>query len=300
MLERANSGGIVRNNWATVRRWFGVLIRPQSVVGLVTLVFFGGAIPGLFLKTSVATISMSASHWLAPSLNAQPGMSPQISDSVQRERSAQQVVPHVSEAVDCNTMKCIALTFDDGPDFQTTPKVLAALEHARVTASFFVVGSRIAGNQSLLERMYHDNDEIGNHSWSHPDMTTLSSSAIQRQVVLTEQAVVAAGVPAPNVFRPPYGAVDASVRANVPLALMLWNEDPQDWAATTPKQIAASVIASAKPGGVVDMHDIYASTAAALPTIITRLKAEHYHFVTVNQLMQLKPGLLGQYYGRLP
>ncbi|HEY1835432.1 MAG TPA: polysaccharide deacetylase family protein [Candidatus Saccharimonadales bacterium] len=200
--------------------------------------------------------------------------------------------------VNCKLQPCIALTFDDGPDMYTTPQVLSILEREHVHASFFIVGSRVAGNQALLRRMFADGDEIGDHSWTHPDFTTLKPAQIRQQIAFTQKAIHAAGVPAPTLFRPPYGAVDQKVISNVPLTFMFWNEDPEDWAADSPKQVEKAVIASAKPGGVVDMHDIYHVTAESLDPIIKKLKAEHYQFVTVSQLLGLQPGQKGEFYGR--
>jgi peptidoglycan-N-acetylglucosamine deacetylase len=200
--------------------------------------------------------------------------------------------------VNCINSPCLALTFDDGPNPITTPAVLRILEQQHVIASFFVVGSRVNGNQSLLQRMYRDGDEIGNHSWSHPDFTQLSARQIRQQIDLTQRAVESAGVPAPTLFRPPYGDINHFVLTNVPLAFMFWNEDPRDWAAGTPLQVEQAVLASVKPGGVVDMHDIYHVTANSLNDIIIKLKSKHYHFVTVSQLLGIKPGQKGEYYGR--
>ena len=197
----------------------------------------------------------------------------------------------------CHQVSCIALTFDDGPNPLTTPQVLADLEQAHIPATFFVVGSRVAGNEALLQRMHNDGDEIGNHSWNHPDFTKLTNIQIQQQIQLTQQAVTSAGVPAPTVFRPPYGAVDLRVERNIPLSILLWNEDPRDWQANTAAQVVAAVEASAKPGGIIDMHDIYHITADALPKIVSDLSARGYHFVTVDQLLNLTPSSRGVYYG---
>lgn len=199
--------------------------------------------------------------------------------------------------VDCQTNHCLALTFDDGPNPLTTPDVLSILEQEHVHASFFIVGSRVPGNQALLRRMRADGDEIGDHSWTHPDFTTLTPAQIKQQIALTQAAITAAGVPAPTLFRPPYGAVDQKVIANVPLTMMFWNEDPEDWAASSPAQVEKAVEASARPGGVVEMHDIYHVTAESLDPIIKKLKVEHYQFVTVSQLLGLKPGQKGEFYG---
>ena len=198
---------------------------------------------------------------------------------------------------DCDRVPCIALTFDDGPNPLTTPQIVAILEAEHVPATFFMVGSRVAGNEALLQRIHADGDEIGNHSWSHPDLTKLPPDQVHQQIVGTQQAIKAAGVPAPKLFRPPYGAVNQTVSdAAKPLTLALWNEDPKDWAAHTPQQVLASGEAAAQPGGVIDMHDIYHVTANALQPLIVNLKGRGFHFVTMSQLMGAQPAN-GEFYG---
>ena len=202
--------------------------------------------------------------------------------------------------INCSQQPCIALTFDDGPNSTTTPEILNTLEKEHVTASFFVIGSRVVGNGALLQRMYADGDEIGNHSWTHPDLTTVSPDQVRQQVTLTQGIIESTGVPAPTLFRPPYGAVNPTVLRNIPLTVMFWNEDPKDWSQTDPQQIQQAILSSAKPGGVVDLHDIYQATADALDPTIQKLKSEHYQFVTVSQLLGLKPGQQGSFYGYRP
>ena len=198
---------------------------------------------------------------------------------------------------DCQRVKCIALTFDDGPNPATTPKVLDTLEGEHVPATFFVVGSRVAPNARLIARMHAAHFEIGNHSWSHPDLTELTPKQIRAQITKTQLAIEKAGAPAPTLFRPPYGYIDKKIRANVHLTFMFWNEDPEDWNADKASQVAARVIRDARPGGVVDMHDIYDVTADALPTVLRGLKGQGFHFVTASQLLDLRPGQSGMFYG---
>lgn len=199
--------------------------------------------------------------------------------------------------IDCGKNACLALTFDDGPNPIATPEVLNVLEREHVPATFFVVGSRVAGQHHTLRRMFLDGDEVGNHSWNHPDLTTLTNDQILSQVNRTQAAVMAAGLPAPSLFRPPYGAVNTSVRATVPMTLAMWNGDPLDWKEKDPMKVKDSIVAAAKPGGVLDMHDIYGVTAQALGPAIDELK-DKYTFVTFSELFDLQPGQRGEYFGR--
>lgn len=199
--------------------------------------------------------------------------------------------------VDCAKVPCLALTFDDGPNPMTTPQIVDILERQHVRATFFLIGSRIHGQEALLRRMYYGGNEIGNHSWSHPDLTTLSSADIAQQAALTQEAVVAAGVPAPTLFRPPYGAVNPAVRSSIPMTLAMWNVDPLDWKVKDANELKARMISEAKPGGVLDMHDIYHVTVDALEPAIVELK-QHYQLVTYSELFNIQPGQRGEYFGR--
>ncbi len=205
--------------------------------------------------------------------------------------------PYVPTGIDCSKTPCLALTFDDGPNPITTPQILDELERQNVHASFFVIGTRAVTMPQILQRMYKDGDEIGNHSWTHPDLTKLNAQQIQEQVNLTQAAVMSAGLPAPALFRPPYGAVNSTVRDTIPMTLAMWNVDPVDWENKDPNKIKDSIITSAKPGGVIDLHDIYGTTAQAIGPAIEALKP-HYQFVTFSQLFNLAPGQRGEYFGR--
>lgn len=199
---------------------------------------------------------------------------------------------------DCALKPCMALSFDDGPDSVLTPQILDILAKHNARATFFVVGAHVPGNEGLLRRMHAEGHVIGNHSWSHTDMTTLSADQIRQQVYDTQAAVTASGVPAPRVFRPPYGAVNEAVRSNVPLTIIQWNIDPEDWHGKKEMHhIVEHMGAHAKPGGVVVMHDTQARTLYALDPMLTNL-AQTYQFVTINDLFYLAPGQAGMYYGR--
>lgn len=209
-----------------------------------------------------------------------------------------QVAQHsVAQKTDCRAVPCITLTFDDGPNAVTTPQVLDTLKKEKVHATFFVVGSHVPAQAQLVRRIHLEGHEIGNHSWSHPHMEKLNPRQVRQQILQTQWVIERAGAPAPTLFRPPYGEMSATVRKYVPLTFMLWNEDPRDWAATKPQQVVAAVVADARPGGIIDMHDVYHVTARALPQIIHDLKKKGYHFVTASQLMDLRPGQKGVYYG---
>lgn len=201
------------------------------------------------------------------------------------------------EAVDCSVTPCLALTFDDGPDRDFTPRVLDTLKAHDVQATFFVQGVRIHGKEELLRRMYAEGHEIGNHSWNHPYFTRITPEQRKAEIENTQNAIIAAGVPAPRLFRPPYGDMNAEVAAEIPLTIVRWNVDPEDWHPRKKQSVPDHLAAYAKPGAIIVMHDTEATTADMLDALITQLKP-HYTLVTVSELLDLTPGQRGTYFGR--
>ena len=198
--------------------------------------------------------------------------------------------------LDCQKTACVALTFDDGPNADSTSILLNTLERHRVHASFFEIGNKVKGNESQLIRMRYDGDDIGNHSWSHASFLKLTPIQIHQQVQQTQDAIVAAGVPAPYLFRPPYGDFLLKMQKDINLSVILWNVDPKDWSYKDPIKISTVIEQQIKPGAIIVMHDRVA-TAQAIDKVLTDLKGK-YNFVTVSELLNLKPDSQGVYIGR--
>lgn len=203
-----------------------------------------------------------------------------------------------SAAVDCAASKCIALTFDDGPDPVLTPQILDILKRHNVQATFFVMGRHVSGNEALLKRMHAEGHEIGNHSWNHPYFTRISLDQVREEVTSTQAAVAKAGVPAPQLFRPPYGDVNDAVLAQIPLTVVRWNIDPEDWHPKKRDNMLGHMAAFAKPGGVVVMHDTEATTAERLESLLLQLESQSFKVVTVSEALGISPGQRGVFFGR--
>lgn len=199
--------------------------------------------------------------------------------------------------VDCSRVPCIALTFDDGPDPDVTPHVLDTLNRHNAKATFFLIGLHVRGNEHIVRAIHRSGHEIGNHTWSHSDLSKLTPAQVEKDIARAQNVITAAGVPTPRLMRPPYGAFDAMVRSHVPLTVVSWNIDPEDWRAEDDGAIVRHVVRNAKPGAIVDLHDIYPATAEALGPILQRLEGK-YHFVTVSELLSLPPGQPGIFYAR--
>ena len=199
--------------------------------------------------------------------------------------------------IDCAKVACIALTFDDGPKAEVTPRVLDILDKYNAKATFFLVGLHVQGNEELVRRIHKSGHEIGNHTWSHRRLSELSPQEVEDDIARAQNVITATGVPAPHLLRPPYGDFSAMVRSHVPMSVVSWNIDPEDWKAKKPQKIIDHVLAHARSGSIVDLHDIYPITADALEPIIASLQ-QTYHLVTVSELLNLPPGQPGIFYGR--
>src|SRR5271166_2198320 len=203
----------------------------------------------------------------------------------------------------------LALTFDDGPDPQWTPKILDVLKRERVPATFFLIGIQAEKFGSLTKRIYREGHEIGNHTFTHPDISSIGSSYMRVELNLTEQLFASQLGIRSTLFRPPY-SVDAEPDTEdqvKPLELTqslgyitIGNKiDTRDWSddpPLTPEQIAARVLNHLPPcqpndtqcGNIILMHDGGGNrerTVQALPLIIEGARARGFEFVPVYQLM---------------
>ncbi|HST80749.1 MAG TPA: polysaccharide deacetylase family protein [Kineosporiaceae bacterium] len=166
----------------------------------------------------------------------------------------------------------VALTFDDGPNSNTNT-LLNVLKTNGVRATFFNVGTNAKNNPALVTAENAAGMWIGNHSWSHPHLTQLSSSQMTSEISQTQQAIQQITGSAPQLFRPPYGETNSTLRsieAQYGLTEVLWSVDSQDWNGASTSQIVQAA-GNLTAGGVILMHDGYANTNAAIPQIVTNL-----------------------------
>src|SRR6267378_6489119 len=103
----------------------------------------------------------------------------------------------------------IALTFDDGPNEQLTPRLLDLLAQHHIHATFFVIGENAAQYPEILQRAVREGHEIGNHTWSHPNLAKMSEENVRNQIDRTEETITNAIRSRPTLFRPPYGSLTA-------------------------------------------------------------------------------------------
>ena len=187
--------------------------------------------------------------------------------------------------VDCARVECVALTFDDGPSVYTDG-ILDVLEEYQGKGTFYVLGQMIRHHPATLKRMAREGHEVANHTWSHPDLRTISTERITTEMTRAEAEIHKyTGIKTTNM-RPPYGSFDARVAGAVRLPLIMWSIDTSDWQHRDTLQTIARATTNTRGGDIVLMHDIHEPTARAVPEIVRRLTARKMVLVTVNELLR--------------
>ena len=203
------------------------------------------------------------------------------------------------------TERTIALTFDDGPKPGMTEPLLEMLTNAHVTATFFVIGRHVMEYPELTRRIVDAGMEIANHSYTHPNLTTLSSGAVAREMLETQAAVMSVTGKMPRFMRPPGGNWNAAVAQVVRqwgLTPCMWTVDVYGSEVLGAQQVADAVLREVRPGSIILMHNGKVSTLQALPTILRELKARGYTFATVDALAHRRSAAqqAGMAAGQLP
>jgi len=197
--------------------------------------------------------------------------------------------------------KQVVLSFDDGPDPQWTPKILDILKQYNVKGTFFTIGLEAEKYPGLLKRIYREGHEIGNHTFTHPDISAISAQYARVELNLTERLLAAKLGIKPVLFRPPYSIDQEPDTADEVRPLELTQSmgyitvgdkiDPDDWRddpRPSPDQIVQSVMAQLGHGSVILLHDgggNRANTVKALPLIIEALHSRGYQIVSVHELL---------------
>ena len=201
-----------------------------------------------------------------------------------------------------NDDKKVALTFDDGPDAKYTPEILNILKSKNVKATFFVIGANASGNQDIIKRAYSEGHEIGNHTFTHPNIATISDNTLMLELNSTERLLETIIKHKTLLFRPPYAEdIEPSTPDQIK-PLLLTNQlgyytvsmhvDPNDWALPGVKNIVNDTVSGIESGDgkVVLLHDSGGNrdqTIKALPEIIDQLQKDGYQFTTISGLLGL-------------
>jgi peptidoglycan/xylan/chitin deacetylase (PgdA/CDA1 family) len=242
---------------------------------------------------AVALVVTARSFWhasnrtpavLTPAMNARRAYSPEIGPRIYRAFHA---APVASPGRD----KLIALTFDDGPYPVFTPLLLDRLRDLHVHATFFLIGRDAQEWPGIAKRIETDGNEIGDHTYSHPDLDHETAAEVREEILKGAQVLYGlSGDPSVRwMMRPPHGRYnEQTLRVAQALGyhVILWTDDSGDWRTVTAQQIVVHVEHFATQPEIVLLHNGKLATIEALPAIVRAFEEHGYRFVTVQQLLR--------------
>ncbi|GAA1571912.1 hypothetical protein GCM10009804_30320 [Kribbella hippodromi] len=241
-------------------------------VRLPIVLAIGAAVAIWSLHAAVSGGGTKASAAQAPhSVKVTPSASPSSSNTPSTAAT--------TKSVEQAKGKVVYLTFDDGPDPVWTPQVLAVLAKHNAHATFFELAEHADAHPDLVDEVRAAGNAIGNHSISHPKLTKLSPAQLHHQVANGMQT---------KCFRPPYGATNPRVKAEIKrdgMQQVLWDVDTNDWKRPGAATIANRIVAGARPGAIILMHDgggNRSQTVAGVDQALTKLAARGYGFATLS------------------
>jgi len=210
---------------------------------------------------------------------------PMCFDHNGRKKSAPEAPPACTNTV--------AITYDDGPSPETTPRLLDILKSKDAKATFFAIGSNADAFPDILQRERDEDHLVANHSYNHPQLNAISDDRIGRELDETSRAIESALGSKPHWMRPPYGATNdrvAAVSGERDMALALWDVDTADWQNRNADITCRNAVDNAQAGSIILMHDIHPSTVDAAACIIDGLRAKGLRPVTLDEMVQPTPG----------
>ncbi len=229
---------------------------------------------------------------------------PEIADlkeytDVGNSKPEKTIEENVTNEIDTNILennydsskKYIALTFDDGPHAVYTAKLIDELEKLDVRVTFFLLGQKVYNNQDIVKKMYENKHEIGNHSYSHPDLRKMTFEEITQQIEDTNNIIFDITKQKPKSLRTPYGIVNDGIKGitrDTDMNIILWDVDPKDWQTKNPNSIKDHILANTHNGDIILLHDIYETSVDGAIMAIKELKNQGYEFLTVTELLSLK------------
>lgn len=200
---------------------------------------------------------------------------------------SQQVYQNASQvAVSLNgASPMVALTFDDGPSKYWTKGLLDGLKERNVKATFFLIGANVEGNEALVERMVAEGHLIGNHTYSHVQLTTISKKEACAEIEEANEVLSEAVGEDIHYIRPPFGSWQEDLDSLVDMQVVLWSVDPQDWKVQKTDRIVEKVLREVEDGDIILLHDVYRESVEAALQIIDELQERGYEFVRVDELL---------------
>ena len=197
------------------------------------------------------------------------------SDSVRSQNVSDEVKP------------VAALTFDDGPNASSTPILLDGLKERKVRATFFLIGENVEKdeNEKIVKRMYEEGHLIGNHTYTHCNLSKLETGEAKKELEQTDTVIEKITGKQPVFARAPYGELPVDSEQDLSRIYIGWTVDPLDWMTEDVSRITQSVLEKVEPGDIILLHDSYLSSVQAALRIVDALQGKGYEFITVDQMI---------------
>ena len=187
--------------------------------------------------------------------------------------------------VQAEDVRKIAITFDDGPHPYYTEQLLDGLEERGVVATFFVTGEHAELHPDIIRRMQEDGHLIGNHTYSHIQLTKTNREIFREELIKTNEILKEITGEEVQYVRPPYGSWDKSFEKELNMFPVLWNVDPLDWCSGNVSCIVEKIVNKTGENDIILMHDYYDTSVTAALQAIDELLEEGYTFVTVEEIL---------------
>lgn len=180
--------------------------------------------------------------------------------------------------------KEIALTFDDGPHPKWTPLLLEGLKQRGVFVTFFVIGESAKKYPKLIQQMEAQGHQIGNHTYSHVQLTRCPVSHALSQIQKTQEVIQSITKKTPKFIRPPFGSWNEVLAEKTSLTAVLWDVDPYDWKNQDCRKIVDSIKAQTKDQSIILLHDVYETSVQAALEIVDYYQNLGYRFCRVDEI----------------
>lgn len=184
--------------------------------------------------------------------------------------------------------KLIAFTFDDGPSYIGTNKLLDNLDKYNARVTFFVLGSRVENYKDTLTKAYKMGNTIGNHTYSHSNLLKLDNYSVMDEIKKTNETIKNIIGSETIYLRPPYGSINSDIKNISNMYTILWDLDTEDWKNKDKDRIADYIVSNAHDGSIVLLHDLYETSVDGALLAMERLEKEGYAFVTIDEMIKIK------------
>ena len=215
---------------------------------------------------------------------ARPFLSPKTIPAIASEPSIASIAPEPDNNIPTEIRR-VALTFDDGPHPVYTEQLLDGLKERGVKATFFVTGEHAELHPDIIKRMHDEGHLIGNHTYSHIQLTAANRDQFQNELIQTNEILNEITGDEVQYVRPPYGSWDKKFETDLNMFPVLWNVDPLDWNTANANRVANTVISKVSDNDIILLHDYYDTSVQAALMIVDELTRQGYEFVTVDKIL---------------